>query len=138
MNHKDILKKHMWWRVDVDKAYWYQCVDWIRMYSTYRGREIPNRWNAIDLWEKWLGKDWKKIPKSLLNYPSEGDVVVWDKTWWGWYGHIAICWKFCNPLVLRTVDQNAGSGSGDGLGKNSISPFFRGYKWVVWWFHYTK
>lgn len=136
MNHKEILKKHMWDRVDTDNAYWYQCVDWIRMYSTYRGREITTRGNAFELWNKWLGKDWKKIPKTALNYPSEGDVVIWGTTWGWWYWHIAIAWKFCNPVVLRTTDQNAGSGNWDWKGKNSISPFFRSYSGVVGWYTY--
>lgn len=136
MNHKEILKKHMWDRVDVDKAYWYQCVDWIRMYSTYRSREIPTRGNAIDLWNKWLWPKWKKVVKTTLNYPSEWDIVIWGTTFGWWYWHIAIANWLCNPIILRTTDQNAWSWNWNWLGWNSISPFFRTYKWVLGWYKY--
>lgn len=138
MNHKEILKKHMWDRVDYDWAYNFQCVDWIKWYSNLRSREITTRGNAFELWNKWLGKDWKKIVKTALNYPSEGDVVIWGTTWGGWYWHIAICNRFCNPLILRTTDQNAGSWNGDWKGKNAITPFFRSYRGVVGWYTFTK
>lgn len=138
MNHKEILKKHIWWRVDVDKAYWYQCVDWIRMYSNYLWREITTRWSAFELWNKWLWSRWKKIKKTTFNFPSEGDIVIWDTTWGWWYWHIAICNRFCNALVLRTVDQNWWDGSWNWLWKNAISPFFRSYKWVIGWYTYLK
>lgn len=132
--HNAILKKHMGLRVDYDNAYEYQCVDWIREYSTLRGRPITSYGHAYSLWEKWLGKNWKKVEKTALNAPSEWDVVIWDTSWGGGYWHIAIANKFCNPLVLRTTDQNAWSWNGDWLWKNSISPFFRSYKWVVGWY----
>lgn len=136
MNHKEILKKHMWDRVDVDKAYWYQCTDWVRMYSLYRWRYITTRGNAIYLWDKWLGSNWKKVVKTPLNYPLEWDLVFWGTTWGKWYWHVAIANKFCNPMVLRTTDQNAGTGNWDWLGKNAINPFFRSYSGVVWWFRF--
>lgn len=136
MNHKEILQKYMGNRVDSDWSYWYQCVDWIRVYSAMRGRDIPNRWDAVVLWTKWLWPKWKRVLPSKINYPSEGDVVVWDKSFGGWYGHIAIANAFCNPLVLRTTDQNAKTGNWSGLGWDSISPYFRSYKWVMCWYKY--
>jgi len=138
MNHKEILKLWIGKQVDLDRSYWFQCVDWVRAYSNERFRDIPTRGNAFELWNKWLGKDWKKIVKTPLNYPSEGDVVIWGTTWGGWYWHIAIAWKFCNPLVLRTTDQNAGSWNWDWKGKNAITPFFRSYSGVVGWYTYIK
>lgn len=134
--HNTILKRYMWFRIDYDDAYNYQCVDWIKEYSSLRSRPITSFGNAYALWEKWLGDKWQKIVSSPGNFPSEGDVVIWSKSWGGWYGHIAIANKFCNPLVLRTTDQNAGNWNGDWLGWNSISPFFRSYSWVVGWFKY--
>lgn len=136
MNHKEILAQYTWKSYDNDWAYWNQCVDWIKWYSKLRGREITTRGNAFDLWNKWLWPKWKKIPKTALNYPSEWDVVIWGTSWGGWYWHIAIANSMCNPAVLRTTDQNAGTGNWDWKGKNAISPFFRSYKWVVGWFTY--
>lgn len=133
MNHREILKKHMWDRVDVDKAYWYQCIDWVRMYSLYRARNITTRWNAIDLWNKWLGKDWKKIVKTPFNYPSEGDVVFF---WGTTYGHVWIGNRFCNPLLLRMTDQNWWDGSGNWIWNNAIKARFRNYKNCLWWYEY--
>lgn len=134
--HNIILKKYVWYRVDYDKAFNYQCVDWVREYSVLRWRSITNFGNAYQLWQKWLGPKWKRVPMTALGYPSEWDVVIWGPTWGGGYGHIAIVNKFCNPVVLRSVDQNAWSGNGDWLGKNSISNCFRGYSGVVGWFEY--
>lgn len=138
MYHKEIIKYYLGKNADADWSYWYQCVDWVRIYSALRNREITTRGNAFELWNKWLGKDWKKIVKTPLNYPSEGDVVIWGTSWGGWYWHIAICNRFCNPAVLRTTDQNAGSGNWDWKGKNAITPFFRTYSGVVGWYTYTK
>ena len=134
--HNTILKKYIGNRVDYDNAYNYQCVDWIKEYSSLRSRPIKSFWNAYELWNKWLGNNWQKIVKTTFNAPSEWDIVIWDTSWGGWYWHIAVCWKFCNPLVLRTVDQNAWSWNGDWLWKNSITPFFRSYKWVKGWYRY--
>lgn len=138
MNHNEIMKEYIWKSVDTDKSYWAQCVDFIRLYSDLRWRNITTRGNAFELWNKWLGKDWRKVVKTPGGYPSEWDVVIWGTTWGGWYWHIAIANKFCNPLVLRTTDQNAGSGNWDWRGKNSITPFFRSYSGVVGWYTYTK
>lgn len=136
MDHKTIIKLYTWKSYDNDWVYWKQCVDWIKWYSKLRWRKITTRGNAFDFWNNWLGKDWKRIEKTPFNYPSEWDVVIWGTTWGGWFGHIAIANWLCNPLVLRTTDQNAGSGNWDWKGKNAITPFFRSYRWVVGWYTY--
>lgn len=138
MTHTEILKDYMWSRVDYDWKYNFQCVDWIKLYSKKRWRRITTSGNAIDFWSKWLGKDWKKIKNTTWWYPSEWDVVIWWDTWWWGYWHIAIANRFCNPMVLRTTDQNAGSGNWDWLWTNSISPFFRWYSGILGWYTYTK
>ena len=136
MTHNEIMKQWVGKRVDFDWAYWYQCVDWVKKYCQLRDRKITTYGNAIDLWNKWLGAKWVRIVSSPGNFPSEGDIVIWNKNWGGGYWHIAVANRFCNPLVLRTTDQNAGSGNGDGLKKNAISPFFRSYSGVIGWYKY--
>lgn len=137
MNHKEIMQHYIWNRVNLDSAFWYQCVDWIRAYTSLRSRYITNRGNAIYLWNNWLGNNWKKVKSTYWNYPSEWDIVFFGTTW-GKFGHTAVCNKFCNPMVLRTTDQNAGNWNGDWLGKNAILPFFRTYKWVVGWYTWIE
>ena len=134
--HNTILKRYMWTRVDYDKAYEYQCVDWIKEYSALRSRSITSFGDAYSLWQSGLGSKWQKVVSSPGNYPSEGDVVCWGPSWGKWFGHIAIANKFCNPLVLRTTDQNAWNWNWNWLGDNAISPFFRSYSGVVGWFKY--
>ncbi len=135
--HKAIVKKYMYDRIDFDKAYRYQCVDWIKEYSTLRNRPIVNYGSAFKLWEKGLWKNYTRVISTPGNFPEEWDIVFWGPTWGGWFGHTAIANKFCNPLLLRTIDQNAWSGNGDGLEKNSINPFFRTYSGVVGWFKWV-
>jgi len=50
--HNTILKKYIGTCVDFDHAYNYQCVDWIKEYSSLRGRPITSFGNAYQLWEK--------------------------------------------------------------------------------------
>lgn len=132
--HNTIIKKYMGGRVDYDNVYDYQCVDWIREYNSLRSRPITKHGNAYQLWTVWLWDNWKMVVKTTLNAPSEWDVVIWGTTLGKWFWHIAIANRFCNPMVLRTTDQNAGNGNWDWLWKNSITPFFRSYKWVVGWY----
>lgn len=124
------IRKNPWYK------WWAQCVSFIQFYAKQRGWAITKRGNAIDLWKSWLWPRWKRIESKPTNMPQEGDIVVWNEKWWGWYGHIAVANKLCSPMTLRTVDQNAWSGNGDGLGKNAINSFFRTYSGVLWWFHY--
>ena len=137
MKHSEVLKKWIWNRYQENDKYKYQCLAWVKKYCEEMDRPIWSFWwAAYNWWVTWkpFNNKWKKIPKTPLNYPSEGDVVIWGTTWGGWCWHIAIAWKFCNPMVLRTTDQNAGNWNGDWLGKNAILPFFRSYKWVLGWY----
>jgi len=137
MKHSEILKKWIWKRYQENDKYKYQCISWVKKYCEEMWRPIGTfGGSAYDWWVTWkpFNKNWKKVVKTPLNYPLEWDLVFWGTTWGKWYWHVAIANKFCNPMVLRTTDQNAGTGNWDWLGKNAINPFFRSYKWVVGWY----
>ena len=120
------------WRIDVDNAYGYQCVDFVRGYTNRKKQYITSYGNAIDLWYKWLGNRWKRINKTTFNAPSPWDVIIWKQ---GQYGHIAISRK-SDMVVMRYTDQNGGIGGGTWLGKDAIQNRWGTYKNVLGWFHY--
>ncbi len=52
MTHNEIMKQWIGKRIDMDGAYRYQCVDWVKKYTSLRGRRITTNGNAYDLWKK--------------------------------------------------------------------------------------
>ena len=131
MLHNEILQK---W---IGKNYiepWMktaECVAWAKKYCQERG--YPIKWfggSAWKWWQTWSPFDntWKRVIKTSLNAPSEGDVVFFDERRC-LNGHISIAGRFCNPLVLRHVDQNW-TGKQD-----KIQARFSTYANCVGWFH---
>ena len=135
--HNDIIREWNGKRIDYDGAYGYQCVDWVRKYSTLRGRYIPVFGNAFALWGKNWGSHWQKIQYDGHNAPQEGDIIIWDKSWGGGFGHIAVANAYCDEKNLRYTDQNGGRGSAKGIGVDAITNRFGDYRGVVGWFRWV-
>lgn len=112
---------------DEDLMYWHQCVDWVRKFSKdYLGKRITTYGNAIDLWNKWLGKNWRKIENHTWNYPPPGAIVFFS--WPTKYGHVCIADERCNIHELRVIEQNAWTGNWDGKWENAIRRKMYNYK----------
>ncbi len=122
----------VWFRIDFDWAYQYQCVDLMREYAkAWKYPDITTHGNAIQLWNQWLWKWYTRVNNSLGNKPPIGAIVFW-KQWK--YGHVAIAWR-SNLLWMEILEQNWGRGSGDGLWNDSIRVRKDFYKNCLWWFY---
>lgn len=108
----------IWKRIDRDKVYWAQCVDFVKQYASDWWLPITTYGNAIDLWTKWLWPNWKKVMNAWSNYPGEWSIVIFS--WPTKYGHIAIVDINCSVENLRVIEQNAWSWNGDWKWQNAI------------------
>lgn len=52
MTHNEIMKQWIGKRINFDLSFGYQCVDWVRKYTTLRNQNITTYGNAYDLWKK--------------------------------------------------------------------------------------
>ncbi len=127
-NYARIMK---WNRVDFDWAYNYQCVDLIRDYAKKNNYPpITTRWNAIDLWKKWLGNWYKRVYNSMVWVPPVGSIILY----WTWiYWHIAITWR-ANLLWVDILEQNGETWNWMWLGGDAIRITRNFYRDCLWWF----
>lgn len=100
-----------------------QCVNIIKQYF----RDVLSlpvvSGNAIDYWNN-PPQGFLKIPKTLVNHPQPGDIIIWD-TSYNPVGHIAICnwWRL---LDLGVFEQNNPLGSPCQFGEHT-------YKNILGW-----
>lgn len=123
--------KWLWDSFDFDSVYWYQCVDLIRLYISEN--EYPNittYWNAIQLWNQWLGSNYTRVYNSLSSVPPIWAIIFWKQ---GVYGHVAIAWR-ANLLWAEVLEQNGWNGNGDWQWANAIRLRKDFYKNCVGWF----
>lgn len=104
--------------MDRDKKFWFQCVDFVKQVAEESWFPITTSGNAIDLWEKGLWPSYRRIYNAWGNFPKEGDVVLFS--WPTKYGHICVADGGCTMRDLNVIEQNAGTGNGDGKGSNAI------------------
>lgn len=127
-----IVNNWLWKRVDVDGVYGAQCVDWARQYTNEAWRPIINRGNAIELWNKGLWGNWKKVEYKPWLKPSAWDVVLFNfKPYW----HIAIADNSSDWASVWVIEQNR-TATGTGLWKDAISKGRYSYWVVLGWFTY--
>jgi len=108
MNHTEFNKNWLWKNVDFDWVYWYQCVDWVRLYWQKLWLNIGAfGWSAINGWNTWCPFDdsWKKVEYKPWMYPKQWDILFWSENRCK-NGHTAYANKFCNAKMLRYTDQN--------------------------------
>jgi hypothetical protein len=81
-----------------------QCVGLIEVWLTSQGKpHIPG--NAKDLLTGADPKQYRVIPNGPQNYPQPGDVVCWDGSWGGGFGHTAIV-VAANAMHIAVFEQN--------------------------------
>lgn len=109
----------------------YQCVAWAKKYSEETGYPLGYfSGNAINAWKTGspFNAKWKRVTYSSGAVPNAGDVVFFAPTAGNEQnGHVGIATTLSTPQMLGIVEQNAGSGNGDGKGANAITKRVRSY-----------
>ena len=108
MTHQEVLAKWIGKNYAESAELGFQCVWYSKLYTKERGYPIKGFWwSAWNGWVTWspFDKTWKKIIKTPMNYPKEGDILFWSEKRCK-YWHTAVANRLCNPMVLRYSDQN--------------------------------
>lgn len=112
----------IWKKVDYDKAYWNQCVDWARQYAQDIGYPIGTfSGSALNGWKTGspFKSNWKRVVYSAGKIPQKWAIVFFDKTKANPYGHVAVVHD-AGERTITVVEQNAWSGNWDGKWANAI------------------
>ena len=81
-----------------------ECVGLISMWVEELG--LPHIWgHAKDLLTNADKNHFKVIKNSIDNYPVAGDIVCWDKTWGGGFGHTGVV-IVADKYELDVFEQN--------------------------------
>lgn len=111
--------------VDYDKAYGYQCVDFARQHAKDMWKPIWTFWgSALNGWltgKPFIGTKWERVVNTVTAVPKEWDIVFLNKTPSNPYGHVAVAGEGCTGSKLVLIEQNAGTGNGDGKNGNKVT-----------------
>lgn len=111
-NYQKFKNKWIWWKVDTDWWYWYQCTDLAKQYA----KEIY--W--VTLWNFWWSAykwflnwsktfdttKWKKVEYTPWMIPIAWDIIFWKPTASNSYWHVAIAWDKSTSTILDILEQN--------------------------------
>lgn len=137
-------EKYLWWRIDFDGAYQYQCVDLSRHFAhemDYESGWWAYGWSAITGRENknnTFGSDWIRVQNKfgdVNNYPSQWDIIFFGKEFGTMYGHVAIV-DNTDWVMVTVLEQNGKYGQWTGLGWDSIRLSTYRFKHVLW--RYTR
>lgn len=142
MKHKEFIDKRIGKSVDVDHAYWSQCVDWTKFYIqqvygitqwTYWWSALTGRYNQSNTFpsDTWIRVVMDRNPNYSM--PQQWDVVFWWATATNPYWHVAIVHSAW-PSWLVVIEQNAGNGNWDWKGDNAIRKQQYDYTNVLWFY----
>lgn len=115
--YQDIIASFKKWTgkwVDVDNAYWPQCVDWVKQYAIDIGYPITTSGNAKWFATIWLGKNWKRVSEWQV-----GDIVIFPS---GTYGHIAVVTRIVWSLIYVNEQNRDWRANLNNNSKNKWSP----------------
>lgn len=116
--------------VDFDGYYGDQCVDLVQYYNRDVVTAPLLTGNAKDIWYTYPQQFYTQIPNLPNNYPSLGDIIVWDSGVGSGNGHIAIA-AFANIWNLASFDQNWVNGSPSRFENHT-------YNNIIGWLHPIK
>jgi len=103
-----------------------QCVGLIEVWLDRHN--LPHIWgNAKDLLANAPPAVYTVVQNGPVNYPSCGDVVVWDASWGGGYGHTAVAIA-ATSMQLVVFEQNDPDGAPPLVATH-------GYEGVAGWLH---
>lgn len=136
------LKSWLWKKIDYDKEYWNQCVDWVRLFAKSNTEPIGTfSGSALNGWltgNPFKDTNWKRTVYKPNTYPDPSSIIFFDKTRTNPYGHVAVVANADEASVI-VYEQNAWNGNWNGLWSNAISKRTYPYVWapvwnVVWWY----
>ena len=131
-----IINKWIGKTADYDKAYGFQCVDFARQYASDAGYPIGTfSGSAYNGWKTGspFNSKWLRVQRNN-NAPSTWDIVFFVPTPTNPYGHVAIADNGCTTTILKIIEQNAGTGNGDGKGNNAIRKRTTTYSLCAGWY----
>lgn len=125
MHLQQFIQKYQGTRLDLDafpKGAQYQCWDLAQAWFNILGLDywLRCKWSGgvKDIWEHRLElfdeNEWEFEQNERLTVPRPGDIVVWNGSVGGGYGHIGIVVS-ATVNTLDVFEQNNGQGDGDGL-----------------------
>ena len=104
-----------------------QCVGLVEKWLTMNGKpRIPG--NAKDLLFPPDLSAFTVIMNAPLNAPKPGDVIVWDGTWGGGFGHCAVVIA-ASRMLVAVFEQNNPTGSPPTVATHT-------YSGVAGWIHF--
>jgi CHAP domain len=145
------IKTYTGTRIDIDsfpKGGVYQCVDYSQFFIQDFGglayKIMLKSGGAKDYFEDFprsgVRPEWnaEKIPNEADNYPLAGDVVIYNASWGGGYGHVGIALDGCTSQKLIISEQNNGQGDGDGRNGDEVKTRTGNYTGVLGWIRIPK
>ena len=112
MTTDEFFTKYNYKPIDFDGAYGYQCVDLYRQYvkEVLGFPQAPPVTGAAGLWSNYDPKYYERISNTPTAIPKKGDILIWNTSAGGGYGHVAIA-NTANLFSLVSFDQNWPVGS---------------------------
>ena len=133
MTYNDFFNQNINQRIDFDKVYRFQCADIPKVYASWiwglKSGSVGYNGGAKDIMKPnaiWNDSDVIRIPNTPNGVPPKGSVVVFDSTLVNQYGHVGVV-HAADKNWIYVLEQNGGSGNGDGLGSNRIRVTKYGY-----------
>ena len=110
MTVREFFNKYQGTSVDFDGYYGPQCVDLVQYYNrdVIGGPLLTG--NAKDIWGTYPKNFYTQTPNLPNNFPSLGDIIIWDGGMGNGNGHIAIA-GFANIWNFASFDQNWTNGA---------------------------
>ena len=142
MKHKEFVRRWLGRSVDVDHAYWAQCVDLSKFYIeqvcgikqwTYWGSALTGWYNDANTFPSDL---WYRVPMDRdpsRTLPMQGDIVFRGPTQYNPYWHVAIVDQAWMWWVV-VVEQNAWNGNWDWKWDNAIRKKDYLYENILWFY----
>lgn len=133
MTYNEFYSQYINRRLDFDSVYRFQCTDLAKAYPSkvwgVQTGSIGYSGGAKDIMKSgaiFNDSDVYRIPNTPNGVPPKGAVVVFDSTMVNRYGHVGIV-DSADKNWIYVLEQNGGSGNGDGVGNNRIRVTKYGY-----------
>ena len=124
-----IIQKYLGKRYAESRELGHQCVAWAKSFAREMGYPIAGfSWSALKWWQTGspFSAEWRRVENTPQAVPKPGAIIFFDATKANPYGHVAVVESASSKLLI-IIEQNAGSGNGDGLGMNAITRNTVGY-----------
>jgi hypothetical protein len=133
MTYTDFYNEHINGKLDFDGIAGNQCVDLAKGYPAkvwnIPVHSVGYSGGAKDIMRSgaiFKDSDVNRIPNTPNGVPPKGAVVVFDSTLANRYGHVGIV-DSADKNWIYVLEQNGGSGNGDGVRNNRIRVTKYGY-----------